>query len=444
MVQDAWVAKETRPISETHPELAAEAAGWNPTMILAGTDKKMAWRCKLGHTYLTQVRSRARGSGCPFCSNNAVLAGFNDLATTHPELAAEADGWDPTTMIAGTGKKLAWRCNKGHKWIAAGNDRTRWGGCPVCTNQLVLAGFNDLATTHPELAAEADGWDPTTMIAGTDKKVAWRCGKGHKWITRGADRVKGRGRPVCGNRAVLAGFNDLATTHPELAAEADGWDPTMILAGTNKQLQWRCGLGHEWVAKGISRFNGNGCPFCSNKAVLTGFNDLATTHPELAAEADGWDPTTMIAGTNKKLAWRCGKGHKWITRVNSRSQGNGCPTCALTGFSPGLDGYLYFLRHELWGLLQIGISNAPGDRLSTHRRSGWQVIELRGPMPGDVAYGWEQSILKALTDRDVSLSPAHIAGTFSGYTESWIEEDFPASSLKELIALVHGDEDTEN
>ena len=123
------------------------------------------------------------------------------------------------------------------------------------------------------------------------------------------------------------------------------------------------------------------------------------------------------------------------------SMGSGCPDCSLTGFSPGLDGYLYFLRHELWGLLQIGISNFPADRLDTHRRSGWQVLELRGPMPGDVTYSWEQSILKALTDRNVSLSPVHIAGAFSGYTESWIEEDFPASNLKELMALVHDDEE---
>ena len=33
--------------------------------------------------------------------------------------------------------------------------------------------------------------------------------------------------------------------------------------------------------------------------VLTGFNDLATTHPELAMQAEGWDPTKVIAGTHK-------------------------------------------------------------------------------------------------------------------------------------------------
>jgi hypothetical protein len=33
-----------------------------------------------------------------------------------------------------------------------------------------LQGFNDLATTHPELAKEAFGWDPTKVSRGSAKK----------------------------------------------------------------------------------------------------------------------------------------------------------------------------------------------------------------------------------------------------------------------------------
>ncbi|GAC1356296.1 MAG: hypothetical protein NVSMB43_27650 [Pseudarthrobacter sp.] len=46
------------------------------------------------------------GTGCPFCTSKAVLAGHNDLCTTHPELAAmwddEANGeLRPTAASAG-------------------------------------------------------------------------------------------------------------------------------------------------------------------------------------------------------------------------------------------------------------------------------------------------------------------------------------------------------
>tara|TARA_Y100001968_G_C18737284_1_gene427251 strand:+ start:153 stop:272 length:120 start_codon:yes stop_codon:yes gene_type:complete len=34
--------------------------------------------------------------------------------------------------------------------------------------------------------------------------------------------------------------------------------------------------------------------------LVVGINDLATLHPEVAAEADGWDPKTITPGINKK------------------------------------------------------------------------------------------------------------------------------------------------
>ena len=70
------------------------------------------------------------------------------------------------------------------------------------------------------------------------------------------------------------------------------------------------------------------------------------------------------------------------------------------------------------------------------------MTELRGPMPGDVTRQWEQDILHALKRRGVKLAPEQIAGKFSGYTEAWIKEDFPAKSLTELMQLVHNDEET--
>ena len=34
--------------------------------------------------------------------------------------------------------------------------------------------------------------------------------------------------------------------------------------------------------------------------VITGINDVATLHPQLVAEVDGWDPSTVYSGTQKK------------------------------------------------------------------------------------------------------------------------------------------------
>ena len=356
------------------------------------------------------------------------------LSETHPELAKEAFGWDPSSISAGSDKKLEWRCKRNHVWKAVVYSRKDGNSCPYCGNQKVLKGFNDLATTHPELAKEADGWDPTEVIAGTVKKLSWKCSKGHKWKVNGNNRVNYKTNcPYCGNQKVLKGFNDLATTHPELAKEADGWDINAFTSGSSKNQVWRCSHNHKYTSIIKDRVRGNNCPICSNKKLMEGFNDLATTHPELAKEADGWDPTEVIAGTVKKLSWKCSKGHKWKAVGYSRVAGVGCPSCSKLGYDPNLKGYLYFLINPTWELFQIGITNNPDQRIQSHKNNNFDLLELRGPMDGHSAQELETAILRYLKSQNADLSPQHVAGKFDGYSESWTMDSYKVNNLKELI-----------
>jgi hypothetical protein len=421
-------------LATTHPELAKEADGWDPKTVHTGSHLRLDWICSDKHKWKAVLYSRISGTGCPVCKNKKVLSGFNDLATTHPEIAKEADGWDPKTVTGGSSSKRKWVCSYGHTWQTAISHRTAKKGCPFCANQKVLVGFNDLATTHPELAKEADGWDPRTVIAGTDKKLNWKCSIGHKFTSACNGRTsKNRGCPICTNQRVLIGFNDLATTHPELAKEADGWDPKTVVAGTNVKNQWRCNLNHNWNASVSNRVHGAGCPYCSNHKVLRGFNDLATTHPELAKEADGWDPKTVISSTRVKLKWKCDKGHKWVTNGDNRVRGNNCPSCAKFGFDPNEQAFVYFLINPIWEIYQIGITNVPKVRLNKHKRIGFELLDLRGPMDGFAAKEIETSILKYLEQNGAKLSPEHVAGKFDGYSESWTMDSYKVNNLKELI-----------
>ena len=431
------------PLSKTHPKLAKEAHGWDPSEVFAhiGTGKKLHWKCPKAHRYEATLGNRVnQNSGCPYCSGHKVVAGFNDLATTHPKLAQTADGWDPKKVSAGSHKKVNWVCNKGHSFSAIVKSRIRNidGGCPFCDNKKVLAGFNDLATTHPLIAKEADGWDPRTAVSGSNRKFRWRCELGHNWLETPNKRVgRGDSCPICSSHKVLSGFNDLATTHPHIAEEVDGWDPTKIFAGSNKKFKWKCPLGHSYETSPNGRASqGNNCPICSNQKVLSGFNDLATTHPELAKEAYEWDPKTVVGGTHKKFIWKCSNGHIFKQAVVNRTgRESGCPTCATSGYDPLTDGYLYLLIHRDWEMYQIGITNSPYDRVKKHRRIGWEVVEIRGPMDGYLAQQWETAILRMLKAKGADLSNSKIAGKFDGYSEAWSKSTFPVESIKELMRL---------
>ena len=78
-------------LSVVHPELIVEWSKKNeikPTEVTVGSHKKVIWKCRLGHEWTASVKSRSINvSGCPYCSHNKVLVGFNDLATVVPKVA---------------------------------------------------------------------------------------------------------------------------------------------------------------------------------------------------------------------------------------------------------------------------------------------------------------------------------------------------------------------
>jgi uncharacterized Zn-finger protein len=401
---------------------------------------KKWWKCKQGHTWEATISNRVGGgTQCPYCARKKVLKGFNDLATEHPSLIPDCDGWNPSDFFSASNRKKPWKCHLGHKWDAVIYERALEGtGCPYCSNQKVLTGFNDLVTTHPELAKEAFGWDPKLIVAGTHKKLDWKCKYGHVWTMQVVNRSRANQNcAVCDNKQIMVGANDLGTTHPEVAKLADGWDTTKFTAGSHARKKWKCGLGHKWrCAIGDLSTRDHLCPYCSNRKLWVGFNDLKTLFPEIAKEASGWDPSKVHSGSQRKLKWKCAEGHKWNAVVTSRARtGSGCPSCAPSGFDPNIEAYLYFIRHPDWEMYQIGITNYPKDRLKTHQNLGWELIELRGPMDGHLTREWERSILQMLKAEGADLSNSKIAGNFDGFSEAWSKSTFPVKSIKELMRL---------
>ncbi len=120
---------------------------------------------------------------------------------------------------------------------------------------------------------------------------------------------------------------------------AIGLEPQGISYGIHTQAWWKCEKGHLWKAPINHRSIGKtGCPYCANKKILYGFNDLETHFPELIKEWDWIEnnklkifPKNVYFGSSKKVHWVCSKGHKWITSINHRTlRETNCPYCANT------------------------------------------------------------------------------------------------------------------
>jgi hypothetical protein len=430
-------------LKTTHPKLAKQASGWNPEEFMAGQIVKMKWICGNGHSWEAAIANRTKSkTGCPICSGKKVKGGYNDLASKFPKIASQEHGWNPETYTTGSGAKLPWICGEGHIWTESISNRTRHNrthyGCPFCSNHQVLPGFNDLTTKYPAIAKEAFGWNPNLYTPGSNKKFKWKCSLGHEYQSSIASRVyKKSGCPICTNLKVLPGFNDLQTKFPEIAAQAYGWDPTLVVPGTEKIKSWICSFGHIWRAMVYERTSkGFGCRICSGRELLSGFNDLQSRFPLIASEAFGWDPSKVLSGHGKKKKWKCKEGHIWEAEVAVRTSSNtGCPSCAKYGFSSAEKSWIYLLEQPDWEMLQIGITNYLDQRLESHKRLGWQILETRGPMDGQLARDWETAILRMLSKIDSDLSNTSIAGKFDGYSEAWNKTKFPVKSIKELMRL---------
>ncbi|WP_044931019.1 zinc-ribbon domain-containing protein [Oribacterium sp. NK2B42] len=282
--------KET--LAEKCPQLATQWSNMNlplrPSDVTIGSQKRVWWKGTCGHEWQAIVKNRVNGADCPYCSGNQLLKGFNDLATMKPELISEWSDQNlpllPDMVLSCSNKSVWWKCIHGHEWVAKVADRYYGSQCPYCEGHKVYKGFNDLASNFPELARE---WSEKNSPKRADEvfpksreNVWWKCHVcGYEWRAVIDSRVKGSSCPVCSDRVVEKGVNDLATTDPVLVRE---WDhdrnkmisPESVHRNSMRIVWWKCHHGHRWRAKIADRaIDNEPCHIC-RKAFEKEFPDM--------------------------------------------------------------------------------------------------------------------------------------------------------------------------
>lgn len=338
-----------------HPDDRERAA-----RLSAGSPEVVRWLCpEVGHYAPAEIRSRVKhGRRCVYCTNKAVLAGFNDVATKAPDLLAE---WHPTRngdkqphhYTFGSPEIVWWLCSRGHEWEAqirhrVGTETRKGTGCRDCKGlrryHHTAAGDTQVVDGKSVLAAwpgAAQWWAPENPV-GPDEvhetdpaTYAFCCPEGHRFAAS-ARAVLNRKRRclVCTGREVAPGVNTLDVTHPAYASEWDehtnGLPASQVTWANRSTYFWTCPFGHSYPASVRGRIeNGTGCAFCEGRAVLPGFNDLATVYPEYLPEWDDErDPSTFYKHSSDSAGWRCADGHRWSAKVVERVVGGtGCPFC---------------------------------------------------------------------------------------------------------------------
>lgn len=156
-------------LADTNSQIASEWSELNgdlrPDMVGARSRRNVWWHCPIcRNEYRMLIGSRMKGLSCPYCSNQRVLQGFNDLTTTDPQLVEEWDCEKNTLSPEGVPRtccyRVWWKCKNGHRWSMKIADRTLKGrGCIHCEKEFL--------STLPALAAAYYAYlMPTKVVTG--------------------------------------------------------------------------------------------------------------------------------------------------------------------------------------------------------------------------------------------------------------------------------------
>ena len=352
------ITSGSNDFSSLHPAIAAE---WDykknktdPTTIGGKSAIYAWWLCQIcGYSWRASVSNRVAGTGCPKCARRThssfpeqavfyyIQKAYPDAINGYKELfdnQKELDIYIPSMKIAIEYDGKAWhKGSKNHE-----KEKAKYESCVKAGITLIRIKENieneDEKTCDILITSRYDYNHYTTL---QDVLIELS-----KYIPLSGDYNIERDRNEIweGYYSVLK-KNSLIECYPRIAGE---WHPNrngivlpqMMTASSTEKVWWQCEKGHEWFARISDRVKGNNCPYCSNKKLLVGYNDLETVYPDLAKEWDteknkGVRACDIITGSSKKYWWKCQRNHSWETYVYSRTAGRGCPYCsgryAITG-----------------------------------------------------------------------------------------------------------------
>ena len=229
----------------------------------------------------------------------------------------------------------------------------------------------NLAEKRPDLAQqwiqERNGdVTPESVPAGSDFRVAWRCGKccercrkPHEWHATVSHRcLGGTGCPMCSGR-ILCRCQSVAELRPDLLKQWHyernrGINPETLRCSSRRKVFWTCKAHGPWSAGIDDRVHlGTECPICAWE------ERRGCSHPKRGLVKDdfpdvwrqihrsrneGIHVSSLTCGSHKKLVWLCQENkesrlegckceHAWKAWVHNRCakvkrRQAGCPFCS--------------------------------------------------------------------------------------------------------------------
>lgn len=173
-----------------YPDIAVRYSSKNPHTadeVLPTVRTTHLWDCPdCGCSYNAIMEDVVSGGyTCPYCKGTRAIPGVNSLQALYPDIATRYSPKNPHTadeVLPTSITHYLWDCpDCGGEYNAfmasvVSGEHT----CPYCNDRMVLPGFNDFATRHPDMMEE---YDYITNFISTDSdKISERSCDSLWWI----------------------------------------------------------------------------------------------------------------------------------------------------------------------------------------------------------------------------------------------------------------------
>lgn len=213
-----------------------------------------------------------------------------------------------------------------------------------------------------------------------------------------------------------------------------GLMPLDEFRGVNYKWESKCMNCGEIVAPRFADVQGGngGCKPCSQKVSHT--PEFLQSIMEMMAEAK-LEPLEPYRNSGHKWECKCLKCGEIVTPTahNIKAGNGGCVFCQVAAFKHSEPAYLYLIHHEVFASYKVGVGNYKTikDRIESHKKSGWELLEKYSFKKGREAFKVEKKVLKWI--RKEKGLPIHLTNndfTHGGASETFSDESITALEIK--------------
>ena len=276
---------------------------------------------------------------------------------THEDFLAELSIINPNIIVLSQYKNaksyVLCRCkNCDNLWQATPDNLLHKKGCPSCNGGITMP--------EQEFMAKLSQVNPNIKIISQyiscSQKVTAQCCKcNHIWSTRANHLLEGHGCVHCSHIKMFSTPKDTKKNNTQKQQEKElkenlkleqkqkqfvddllSINPNIIILSPyiqyHQHIKCQCTIcHHQWDATPANLLRGRKCPVCSNKVVVVGINDIATTNPEIIDYlVNKEDIYKYTKGSGKIISAKCPHCNyiKQLTVKELVQYGIRCPNCS--------------------------------------------------------------------------------------------------------------------